>query len=138
MAEKLNAGQTLTRKVTVREPGKKPLVKWRQYFIYIQPNEKDEEYTRQFHLLRQGDIVSIRIEKINAGYGHRINCNAYLLERKSQPALREQRDYSQRQSDSSGLAKYLNFEHELQCRFGNTIPSQQEIEELRKKWILTA
>jgi hypothetical protein len=138
MEGKLNAGQTLTRKVTVREPGKKPLIKWRQYFIYIQPNEDDEEYTRMFNLLRPGDIVDVRIELINKGYRERINCNAYLLERHSQLSSREQRNDTQRQSSTNGLAKYLNFEHELQSRFGNSVPSEQEIEELRKKWIRTA
>jgi len=134
MDRELKTGQTLTRKVSVREPGKKPLIKWKQYFIYIQPNEEDEEYTRQFCLIRPGAIVDVRIENVNKGYRERINCNAYLLERKSQLVSREQRESMPRASSGNGLAKYLNFEHELQARFGNTMPSQQEIEELRKKW----
>jgi len=141
MKERLSIGQTLTRKVTCREPGKKPLIKWHRYFFYIQPNEKDEGYTRRFNLLKHGDIVSIKIELINRGYGRRINCNAYLVndaDVQNQPVLREQRESMPRASCDTGLARYISFDDEYQCRFGNSMPSQQEIEELRKKWIRTA
>lgn len=139
-------GKTLMRPIYRREPGNKPVIKVDSYHIYIQ--EKDDvNYLNQYNSLRVGDIAKVVIQKVYYKNGLP-NCDAFLTidnEGNCDNSELEKKAGDDGNAEKSRLSekykimnerreKYFSFEHELQSRFGNEIPSEEVLDGLRRKW----
>lgn len=131
----IQSGQVICNRVTYRAPGKKPLIKLYPNFIFLQPLIGNPEYHERFQRLKPGDLVSCIIESMHKGEDGRINCQAYLSNRQGEILGAKSNGHGLRNHNrQKERDRYVSLEHELQSRFGNTLPTQEQAEELARKW----
>jgi len=126
---RLRSGSVLTARISELN-GQNPLIKYSQYFVYVRPKFEDARYTNQFINLRKGDSVTVRISRLEKGCNGRWICETFLYNNSE----RKHNGCKIYKSDRAQNFEYLNFEHEIQARFGNTLPSREQMAELRRKW----
>jgi hypothetical protein len=131
IASKLNEGQTLRVRISDVRSDKNPLARLGHYYIHIKPKSKSPDYIEKFNLLRQGEIIDVIIDRIQLGRNGIWHCDASYLDIEKQRRIESVRQQNVRASMSR---EYVSPEHELQAKFGNTIPSDDEIESIQRKW----
>jgi hypothetical protein len=128
-ARKLDLGDTLTARINDTVHVRNPLIKFSQYFIYIQPRPDDNEYMEKFRQLKEDEFVTVQIYELKEGYNGRLNCKGILVDMHA-----KKKHLIPKNDRIIGNENYVSPEHELQVRFGNTIPSNEQIEDIQRKW----